>query len=80
MPVWSTRAPGDPSSVGHRMTNDDHGRPGPPVCACSTEGLYFRQDFAWDRVPIAQRCFACAGGWNAALRHDSSAGRADRHP
>lgn len=59
MPVWSTLAQGDPASVGHRMSHDDHGRPGPPICSCSTNGLYFRKDLTWEQVPLTHRCVAC---------------------
>lgn len=59
MPVWSTRKPGDPASVGHRMLDDFHGRPMSPVCGCSTEGLWFRRDHEWSQVPGRQRCSIC---------------------
>lgn len=32
-----------------------------PVCGCSTEGLWFRRDVEWERVPAPQRCGGCTG-------------------
>lgn len=61
VPVWSTRRQGDPTSIGHRMVGDEHGRPGLPVCGGSTHGLWFRRDVTWERVPEPQRCRSCAG-------------------
>jgi hypothetical protein len=60
--LWSTRRQGDPLAVGHRMEADGHGRPTSPMCGCSTEGLWFRRDHEWERVPMAQRCPDCAAG------------------
>lgn len=59
VPVWSTLRAGDPASVGHRMADDEYGRPSVPVCGASSEGLYFRRDHDWGDVPEAQRCDAC---------------------
>jgi hypothetical protein len=59
VPVWSTKRQGDPSSVGHRMLDDDHGRPMSPVCGLSSHGLFFRAWTDWERVPSPQRCDAC---------------------
>ena len=63
MSVWSTKRPGDPASVGHRMPEDDHGRPAGPLCGASSHGLWFRRDHEWADVPERQRCFACTQGW-----------------
>lgn len=59
VPVWSTERPGSPTSIGHRMTPDGHGRPTTPVCGRSTEGLWFRRDHEWHEVPPGQRCDEC---------------------
>jgi hypothetical protein len=29
------------------------------VCGRTTEGLFFRRDHGWDRVPAGQRCPEC---------------------
>lgn len=60
MPVWSTRRAGDPASVGHLMVDDGYGRPAPPACGASSEGLFFRRDHDWADVPEGQRCEGCA--------------------
>lgn len=56
MPGWSTGPKGAPGSVGHRMGRDHHGRPGSPLCGCSTDGLWWRGELDWEQVPPAQRC------------------------
>ena len=58
--MCSTGPQGDLTSVGHRMVDDSYGRPGTPVCGCSTNGLWFRRDVSGERVPVAQQCSACA--------------------
>ena len=60
LPVWSTKRPDDPASIGHRMQPDSHGRPMTPVCLRTTNGLWFRRNFAWNDVPEHQRCPDCA--------------------
>ena len=62
VPLWSTGPPGAPSSIGHRMQPDAHGRPTTPLCGCSTHGLWFRRDHRWEQVPQAQRCAVCSSG------------------
>jgi len=57
--VWSTKRPGDPASIGHRMTPDAHGRPTTPFCGLTTEGLWFRRDHDWGQGPEPQRCRGC---------------------
>ena len=59
MPVWSTKPQGDPASVGHRMDDDGYGRPSIRVRGRSSEGLIFRRDISWERVPADQRCAPC---------------------
>lgn len=59
VPVWSTRSQGNPTSIRYRMAHDDHGRPGSPMCRCSTEGLYFSRDVEWTCVPERQRRTSC---------------------
>lgn len=59
VPVWSTLPPGEPGSIGHRMSTDTHGRPSPPVCGQTSNGLWFRLGVEWDDIPERQRCRAC---------------------
>lgn len=37
MALWSTGPPGDPTSIGHLMRGDLHGRPITPVCGVARE-------------------------------------------
>jgi hypothetical protein len=79
MPVWSTRRQGDPSSLAHRMKPDAHGRPTTSACGRSTDGLWFRRDVEWERVPETQRCPECgAEPFPAGNKHEGLVRR--NHP
>lgn len=43
------------------MVDDEHDRPGLPVCGVASHGLWFWRDASWERVPALQRCARCLG-------------------